>query len=368
MFDFKTVFFYAGVVIVCSLLANSAEKKPKIWKAVLIISVLTFVAGCRANTVGNDTMGYYKMFQSNATYGFIREYAFGYYIKILMKIFKNANLCILATSFITNALIICGFWKIRDVSKFKYNVIAYVFIPFFLTMSGLRQWLAISIIVYFFNLILEKKYIKFSLAVVLASLFHTSSLVALAYVVISVITEKEYIKTFKSDFRRFFIIMVSIPALYLAVRYSMSEYSSYFENLGVSDRGGILMNFFRVVILLVFLFSSFFYKEMLKKRVTQTNDIAVYEKKQTLISIAVFGYLFYIILGFIGQYVENVARIAWPFLITQGFIYGMFDEADVDWGKLGKTLLLVLFLYHLYSTIFHNGNGLTPYIMFWEQV
>ena len=366
MFDFKTVVFFVGVVIICSLIACSVEKRPKKWKVVLIISVLTFVAGCRANTVGNDTMGYYQMFHSNATYGFIREQVFVYYIKICMAIFGNANICILFSSLITNALIIGGFWKIRDVAKFKYNVIAYVFIPFFLTMSGLRQWLAIAIITYYFDLLLQRKYMKFSMAVVVASLLHTSALIALCYVVISVLVEKGYMKTSERTARRFLISLAAIPAVYFAMRYAMSEYSGYLEDVASSNRGGSLMNIFRLVIFVVFITFSYVYKEVLNRKALQTNNPVQIERKETLVGISTWGYLIYIALGFVGQYVENMARIAWPFLITQGFVYGMFDEINIDWGKIGKLLFFILFMYYLYVTIFHDGNGLTPYVMFWE--
>ena len=366
MVDIKTVVFFVGTVIACSLCASSADKKPKTWKVVLIIAILTFVAGCRANTVGNDTMGYYYMFYTNGTYGYIRENMFTYYIKILMSIFDDANICILFSSLLTNALIISGFWKIRHIIKFKYNVIAYVCIPFFLTMSGLRQWLAIAIVVYFFDLLIQQKYTKFALAVAAASLFHTSVLIALMYLVIFVVVEKGYLKTGNKNFKRFLVAVAAIPVFYFVVRYTLSEYSGYLTNVDAANRGGSLMNIFRVIILVIYGAFSHVYEGTIRYKVLHNDNVWLYAKKQTVLRAAFWGYLFYVALCFVGQYVDNIARIAWPFLITQGFIFGAFDEHKADWGKVGKILCVILFVYYVYSTIVYDGNGLTPYMLFWE--
>lgn len=361
---------YAGVVLVCTWLAASMEKKPALLKLFFCILTAALVAGLRAKTVGNDTPGYYLMFESIGERVFVREFAFLLYIKIFMGITGSAQACIFITALITNWLMILGFWKMRKYVSFGKIMFAYMCIPFFLTMSGIRQWLSISIICYGLHFILERKYIKYLFCMVLATLFHYSSVVSFAYLGIAILLNNTGKLNTIKVLKNIGILLASGVAIAAGYMLVNNEYQSYLSSPKLVTNTGLMASYrFLIFILYILILLVEKRKRAIQALPESHDDANRPASPETLITVlAGVGFLLWAVSTYASQFMLNVGRIGWVFLLSEGLLFAWFSKKKTILNQTGKYAMVVMFLYTLYSNIYMDGNMMVPYKFFWMRL
>lgn len=176
--NFFLIFIWA---ILTYFLPIPQKKKNLVFLAIIFLQ-FTFIAWQRDFYVGQDTYGYYRGFLDFSKCNFYEiltnnvNWEPGY--KLWNWIIFNLGGDFHTYLLITGAFI--NFSFLRFV--FKYSslawlcVVIYVAFGFFAgSLHILRQYLAISIILYSYQFLLEKKLIPFIIIVLIASLFHSSA-------------------------------------------------------------------------------------------------------------------------------------------------------------------------------------------------
>lgn len=143
---------------------------------------LTFIASVRDVTTGVDVVGYAEAFHylSGLSWTDLFQYGWepGYlaYNKIISLFFSDEQALLVVTAILTTtgyAMFICRYSKIPWLSFFLFICLAY----FSMSISILRQSLAMVIILNSLKYVLERKKLKYFFSVGLASLFHMTALV-----------------------------------------------------------------------------------------------------------------------------------------------------------------------------------------------
>jgi transmembrane protein EpsG len=152
--------------------------KPSKIFVLIVTSVLVAISGLR-NTIG-DTYFYmhsYDIFNDKLNQiGFKSDFGFNYYQYILRQISNDPQILIFTSALITNVLIIIVLYKYSRM----FEISLYVYITsglFMVSMNGLRQFLAASIIFAATKFIFEGNFIKFLLVVLFAATIHSTALV-----------------------------------------------------------------------------------------------------------------------------------------------------------------------------------------------
>lgn len=152
--------------------------KPNILLIFISMLSLVLVSGLR-NNIG-DTPFYMQSFEIDdfSWSNFKFEGDWGFYILqiILQNISKEPQILIFSTALITNLLIVITLYKYSrmvELSLFVYIASGL----YTITMNGIRQSLAASIIFVATKFILEGNFKKFLMVVLLASTFHQSALI-----------------------------------------------------------------------------------------------------------------------------------------------------------------------------------------------
>lgn len=163
---------------------SKKNKKQKIMFLIANFIPLIIISGFRNSSVGIDTGHFTKAFSGiirmePQDFGTLRyEYGFSYLCWILGKISSNPQILIFVTSAFINISIARFIYKNSD--NICYSTALYILCNFFFSyMNIMRQAIAIAIVLWGFEYLKEKKYIKFSIFVVLASFFHASAFLAL---------------------------------------------------------------------------------------------------------------------------------------------------------------------------------------------
>ena len=182
---------YTIPMILCLIfqLSKLDDKKSKI-AFNITITILFLISAIRYN-VGKDyqhCIDIYNWIENNST-GVYVEIAYKYLNIIIQKIpFMNVYYLFITTS----AFIIFSFgYMIKKEIKQEYWFVSiFIFIGsgvFFATLNLIRQYIAITIILLALPLLRNRKYIEFFLLIILASLFHTSAIIMLPFMIFYII-------------------------------------------------------------------------------------------------------------------------------------------------------------------------------------
>ncbi len=175
------------ILLITILTISPILKIKKEWAIWICMGVFWIMSGLRADTVGNDTQEYIRIFEiiGNGNYDYDdSRYEKGYLILNQILNFVSHN-----TSFL---FFVCGGFIYYSIGRFiiRYSTMPALSVLLFLTygffsfsMTAIRQSIAIGILLFSFDYIINRKLVKFLLLVVCASFFHiTSVLFSLAYV------------------------------------------------------------------------------------------------------------------------------------------------------------------------------------------
>lgn len=178
MIDFLLIAFILLIINLSTQYFYKNYKNKKIleisyWLQVLILMTLSI---CRDYSIGNDTEKYVLFYEEN-NYQYSRfEPGFIWFMERLHSINSNPRFLILITSviiFYSYGLTIKRYSKNPSLSL--YIIFCYSFFNF--ALSGIRESLAIAIILLSLPYLLKQETIKFILFIGLASLFHITAII-----------------------------------------------------------------------------------------------------------------------------------------------------------------------------------------------
>lgn len=187
----------------------------------LALVFIGFVIGMRALSVGPDTSTYAYVFQNILHYD-LRTLLINKPIDlesgflVLSWLVGNISHEVTVLFFVVGLFNMgcIGFWIYKKIERPYLGLLLYVccFLTFFLT--GVRQTVALSIVLIASLQLENKKYIRFVILVAIASLFHQTALVGLLYIPLNLLNSRV-----KQRWVYLMVIIIGFFAL-LAVRYT----------------------------------------------------------------------------------------------------------------------------------------------------
>jgi len=184
------IFYFFGI----NLIASLNNSKPYLTPLLLILSLLVLMGATNNdNGVNGDYYAYndlYSHFKTGGTIENITGYKTDLGYMVLMDFFASSN--IPYNIFITFVAII-GLLLIRSTvmkltNHYSLILVCYSLFPFFYDVYQIRYFLAYSIIVYALQYIIffeNKSYLKYSILVIFSALFHSSTILFLLYLLIT---------------------------------------------------------------------------------------------------------------------------------------------------------------------------------------
>ena len=165
------------------------EKGKKIFLYLSFLELFLFLA-LRGLDVGADLRAYFNLYDNCNLYSLTDVFKFRYekgyifYTYVIANFINNKQWFLVITAFIS---LIGPLFAIKRYSKNYYlSVFVYITFQFYVyNFYILRQVMALSIVLLSIKFIEERKFIKFLLLVILATLFHTSAILFIAVYFIS---------------------------------------------------------------------------------------------------------------------------------------------------------------------------------------
>jgi len=242
--------------------------KTKKWRSIYVFisaCLLVLTMGFRHYTCFIDTVGYVQRYWSlsgmsfiDITYNIPKDVSFWYLSKIINGV-SGGNytiwLLILALSYVIPVSLLLKKYS----NDLLYSYIIFFSLGFFaFSMTGLRQTLALSIIVISFIFLINGKLFSFVLLVILASLFHKTALIfLLAYPTTMVRFDK---KIFYCYIIALFVLY-GLGKVFLGYIVSLNiddRFANYYDNLSGLNMSGLIQQ------IMIALFSMYFLRKKLE--------------------------------------------------------------------------------------------------------
>lgn len=330
---------------------------------VIFCGILLFLyAGLRSSSVGIDTLGYERAFYflknisfseiiNTDAHGISRDFVFYWFLKLLQFISGDSQIMFILIGGIV------AFSISRFIYRYSENVtlsfLIYVGLRFFyFSLTGLRAAIAISIVVFAYKYLEEKKYIKVLITTLIASLFHGSAIIFIISIIIVKINK----------FISLFIISLSILIINILTNNSIlfkvvqlpffTQYSTYVLNANKESSGTTIIIIFTITTIGYFLSTLNKYDD---KNSSEINFIFL---KHLFI-----GIIFYVI----NFSFANAFRLGHFFTISiiplmPNIIYNLRFDKKIKFIVKILAIILIIAQY----IIIGPGAGTENYLFFWQ--
>ena len=240
------------------------------------------------------------------------------------------------------------------------------------TMNVVRQYLAVSVLLFAFDFLVEGKYFRYALSIAVAMLFHTSALVVAPFFVCFLLYKK---LNKKIVFRILMIVyVISLIAIFVDMRDVFQNlsfivpdrYDSYWTSKFFNER-----NWFAALKLivpnLIFLFCAKYRKNL--------------EKNDKRFDALFIAWFFYVVISNAFYGINVFIRLGWYFdFYVLALIPIIIDYIDskkkvLRFGRLrlkvSSLVMIVLVSYYIsldvYGIFIKGGHGVVPYKTFWMK-
>lgn len=350
-----TVYYVAFcIVLVLSVLSSAKriDNKTCVW----ITGILFFlIAALRNRIIGNDTDIYVRAFEklagqpivTAATYS-NKEFLFWIFLSQLGRFTTNYTVLFAIVAFAFTISVWHFIFKYSEKPCLSVIVLL-AFNMYQFSLTGMRQTIAMSFAIWAFDMLIEHKYIKSSLLIAVASLFHKSALVCL--IAVAVIIGKDLLNVIIT--RRQILVIQAINALAFIFRNKVAGIVSFL----ISDRGyevemrnqGITMTL--VVFLTVTLIAVIIPEEAFEERNFSASyiiaTIACFFQMLVPAQSIFFRVAFYFLIIYVSVIPNGISRINNP--NNRKIVYPVM--------YIGLSVQYLLFT--------SGSSGIVPYLFFW---
>lgn len=256
---------YITIIALITSIATKRDEGRKIfvWLSFIAIGLLI---GFRSTSVGADTANYYRLYGQIKSINYDSDLEKGYILLVVLfnKITDNPQIV-----FIFQGLLVaisCSCFVNKNTNKLSESFIAVLaflaFNLFTFHLSGVRQSIAMSICLFAYEKIKDKKLISFLILVLIATLFHVSAIFFIpAYFIGNIKDGKALIVS---------VIVTVLGILFLErIMNAFSLLNDRFSKYGIeeTDNGYI----FFLIIMFITIFDLVFRKSILNN--TKTNQV-----------------------------------------------------------------------------------------------
>lgn len=352
----QTYIVYFSALLSSVGLAYFGQKKNKKKYLIFAALILSLIAGLRANNVGVDTPNYLKLFtyiadgQLDLAYGL--ETSFKYICAFLLGIWNHPNFLFTVFALITNILIFSRLWDLKEYISIPWAVIVYWGVFYFATLNILRQYIAVAIIFFATKYIVKRNYARFILCVFLASLFHKSALIGIAFIIFDIFAWRRLTPKQKRIIRTFLTIVPIVAIIFGTV--IIGRYAAYFENPEWNIGLLLPMKF------VIFAFTAI----LMVGEYRYSSECAEHKEEVYLARTTNIYYALGILVTSIGYMFTFMDRVGLYFYLFETVYIGRVMKSKHV--GLFRFAVAALYLMLLLISIFGNGQGQGNYLFIWQ--
>lgn len=340
------IFMFIALMMTWMVSSQLPTKASRTFSWMAGFLILWLIQALRYEYIGTDLKYYIPTFINDKWDVYDVETGYVSLNRCLRSFTRDPQLLLTVVSFVSLFPISYIYKKFSKNICFSYIIFA-SFVVYHFTFSGLRQAIAIGIIVFSFDFVVRKKIIPFFLCVFAASLFHSSAVIFIIFYPLC-----NWMKLTDRKFLIGIVIGVAIifslkPILEILIPmiFGENKYMGYIEKDTVPAYN-----------LIIIIFATFLFTFIVKNPSKQLQDYRV----------AVFCAVMCQALGLISSTATRIGYYFIPFIalaIPQALFEAHKSKAFKNLTTCGITAFMIFFFFYAYS-----GGSLEviPYKFYWE--
>lgn len=342
---------YCGIFIWSVINATLIQFKPKrnwLYYVLVLLPPVLF-ATIRYN-IGTDYMNYWYYYNGAGNY-YSYEPLFRLLNVIARNVFHGFYGVLLLSALLTYGFLLASLVKLKDHISISMALWVYYCYYYVASFNVMRQLIAVSIILYATVLLAENKKIIFVVLVIVASLFHTSAILTLVFLLLKQLQNVKVRHHMVLIFSGAVLLIFSGGVLLNSFGGFMGDYSKY-----LSHSNGIVSFAYLIDILPTFLVVAipiFIY-------------IYYYRSDREFDLYCIIG-LFSIVVLIIGYHFSWFQRVLYYFDIMQVLVVAINTRRiRLPQNRLiVKSAIFIFYLFYFwYSSVYIGSNGGVPYQSF----
>ncbi len=347
---------FLGLLLLSIIFVFVSNKNNKFIYSAIAILLISFLAGFRGNSVGIDTGAYIDALVRN----FPKSWQFaetGYRIisVFLMKIVGNPSVVLFVYALITNFLIVRRLWEIRKKCNYPFMYLLYILIFYLNTLNIMRQFIVIAVLFYFSKLLQEKKYILYTIIIVLCSFVHRSAL--LAILLVFIFLWNDFSKNKKIVFSLPILIISIFTVVYIGKLESATVLHYFSSNQAIQN---LNITFFYKVFAFIASYILFLTNKKIVVRKSNSEQEFVDLKKDKQFKIVSELSFFGLIFSSMGMFFFIMSRFGLYYQIFELEYWGYLTQKNKN-KFFNASLILIYGIYVFAIEIIKNGSGIFPY-------
>ena len=225
---------------------------------------------------------------------------------------------------------------------------------YYATMNVVRQYIAIAILLYAFDYLKQKKILKYVILNIIASLFHLSSLINLAFVIIYLLHKNK-----KINYVLIAVYLLSIVFVFVDIRSIVNIFSFMIPNKYINYLNSKFFLAKNYSACLKLLLPNLIVMFMLFNKNKIKND--------DKLGLIYCGMTLFTMISNIGYGVNVFIRLGWYFDYFYLLVIPMIIEYFYTQKKTKAATLFTIFIicycifWNVYSIFILNGHGVIPY-------
>lgn len=335
------------------------SKRSRKTEAILMAIVLSLFAGLRGYSVGIDVKSYVAYFYQdinltikdiltlNTSFAQATDPVFHCFLHLLSYISKDPQIMLFSIGILLSIALV--YYAYTESSSIYVVVLFFITLRIFpFTLTGLRQTMAMSFLLFALVEIKKSHSISFFVLTFVAALFHSSAILFLvAFPLIKIQRTKELIISVST------VILADIVSRYalsswLASLVFSNKYAHYYSTLSF-EKGSFSSTF--LVVGAIFIFGCIY-----RERICVINKEHDENLRLGIVAVS---------LSVVGQMIPSMFRLSYYFMIV---LFPMFN--DILKATLShKSYLIVIWLASILLIaqylILGPGAGTEPYVFFW---
>lgn len=365
---------YIACFAVSALFAWLANNKAKnkimfyIFSAVSI-AVVVLLAGLRDFSIGIDTENYMTRalywdgaIKSATLTDYIYKYIISGYgepffalmIGIIAQFTGNFKVFLTLAHLVIITCVYIGAFRLRKHINPEWVLIVFYFFFFNHSLNIIRQYMAMAIVFAFFADILEKKYIRFCLIILLALQFHTISVVAFGLLIVHIIlyVPQKIGTMFQRKAALTVVLLIGVLGFSPLVRIAMKIGVLNKRYEFIFDEEKIEPALIIALCVIVGLAAAFYFRKEMRA-------------KSDCYDYFVMCSICYLILLMLTFTVASTKRIALYFGMADMVTLALIESAQTDKKKkwmVRAGILGMAFVYWFYVYVFRGASETIPYI------
>jgi hypothetical protein len=315
---------------------------------------LFLLMSLRHVSVGTDLIGYYYEYLNSELYLSLRhnELGYSYFNHFFRNIDVNFQLYLSIIALIT------VFSISKLYLKFSHNIMLsyYLFITlglFGMTLTGLRQSLAIMITIFAYTSLMENKRLKFFILVGLATLFHNSAIIFIVIYFIKKIkiTKRKGIVLYILTLLSFFIKDILIT---LVITISPERYIRKYLIVESGVNPIVILVYVAIPIAVLLVWN----RDSMEEKIKESTSIMIL---MSLINIVIY---------FIAIDIPMVSRFSYYFMIYNTILLPNVIESikSKDTKFIAKGVCIILSLIMFLMSTPGGSLGIDNYKFFWGEI